>query len=122
MCGLTQRTLTGNVSDNYSKRTKKHARLLYNTYINDMVDDGSINSRTLYSFIISNTCDSYGVSPLRNDGFLHSSPKAEILNNQFPSVFNQKDYMRIILRACIKHKCHHPTIDQSPLHRFVESS
>ena len=58
-----------------------------------MVDEDSGNCTRLYSFIKSKKCDGSGVSPLRSEAVLHSSPKdkAEILNTQFSSVFNSDD-------------------------------
>ncbi len=43
------------------------------------------------SLIKSKRCDNSGVSPLKDKGFLHSDPKAKanILNNQFTSVFSK---------------------------------
>ena len=55
--------------------------------------EDSGNCKRFYSFIKSKKCDGSGVSPLRCEGVLHSSPKdkAEILNTQFRSVFNSDD-------------------------------
>ena len=61
---------------------QKACKNAYNTYVNSMVDEDSGNCKRLYSFIKSKTCDGSGVSPIRCEGVLHSSPKdkAEILN------------------------------------------
>ena len=68
---------------------QKACKNAYNTYVNNMIDEDSGNCKRLYSFIKSKKCDGSGVSPLRSEGVLHSSPKdkAEILNSQFSSVF-----------------------------------
>ena len=63
-----------------------------------MVDEDSGNCKRLYSFIKSKKCDGSGVSPLRSEGVLHSSPKdkAEILNSQFSSVFTSDNQAAVL--------------------------
>ena len=55
------------------------------------------NSKPLWRYIKSKRMDGNGVSPLRENGQLHSDSrrKAEILNNQFCSVFTSEDAMNI---------------------------
>ena len=51
------------------------------------------NSKPLWRYIKSKRQDGNGVSPLKENGQLHSDSrrKAEILNNQFCSVFTSED-------------------------------
>lgn len=69
---------------------RKECRKSFLKYINNMLGEEGHSNKKLYSYIKSKRCDSSGVSPLRNEGLLHSSPKekAEILNQQFSSVFH----------------------------------
>ena len=55
-------------------------------------DDHATEQKRSWSFIRSLWKDSSGVSPLRSEGEIHSSAekKAEILNQQFTSVFTQE--------------------------------
>ncbi|XP_072039397.1 uncharacterized protein [Amphiura filiformis] len=56
-------------------------------------DDSSGNSKKLWSFIKSNRCENSGVAPLMKDGLLQSDSvvKANMLNDQFVSVFTDED-------------------------------
>ena len=51
----------------------------------------------MYSFIKSKKCDASGVAPLSSNGVNHSNSvkKANILNNQFTSVFTKEDLSSI---------------------------
>ena len=55
------------------------------------------NSKPLWRYIKSKRQDGNGVSPLKENGQLHSDStcKAEILNNQFFSVFTSEDTKNI---------------------------
>ena len=55
------------------------------------------NSKPLWRYIKSKRQDGNGVSPLKENGHLHSDSrrKAEILNNQFCSVFTSEDTTNI---------------------------
>ena len=55
------------------------------------------NSKPLWRYIKSKRQDGNGVTPLKEDGQLHSDSrrKAEILNNQFCSVFTSEDTTNI---------------------------
>mgnify|MGYP003691806297 CR=1 FL=1 len=57
-----------------------------------MVSDDKTNKK-LYTFIKNKKSDGSGVSPLRSDETLHSTPseKADILNKQFSLVFTTED-------------------------------
>lgn len=84
---------TGNLEDKQrykqlQKESQHECRRTYNTYVRNTVSDGR-DAKKLYSFIKSKRCDSSGVSPLKNEGFLCNDPstKAKLLNQQFTSVF-----------------------------------
>ena len=51
------------------------------------------NLKRFWSFIKSKKCDNSGVAPLKRDGVAHSDSqvKANILNDQFSSVFTEED-------------------------------
>ena len=74
------------------EETRKACKSAYNGYINNMISDDKTNKK-LYTFVKSQKSDGSGVSPLRADGTLHSTPseKADILNTQFSSVFTTED-------------------------------
>ncbi|XP_078328770.1 uncharacterized protein LOC144623813 [Crassostrea virginica] len=57
-----------------------------------MVSDDKTNKK-LYTFLKNKKSDGSGVSPLRSDETLHSTPseKADILNKQFSLVFTTED-------------------------------
>ena len=78
------------------QENRKTCKTSYNKYINNMISEDS-NNKKLYSYIKSKKSDGTGISPLRDGGTLHSSPKekAEILNNQFSSVFTNEDSSNI---------------------------
>ena len=75
---------------------RKACKDSYNKYISNMISEDGTNKK-LYSFVKSKKSDGTGISPLRDGGTLHSSPKekAEILNNQFSSVFTTEDSNKI---------------------------
>ena len=58
-----------------------------------MSDDQTGNMKKLYSFIKSKKCDISGVAPLTLNGVSYSDSvkKANILNDQFTSVFKKED-------------------------------
>ena len=57
-------------------------------------DDRATKQKRFWSFIRSLREDSSGISPLRSEGEIHSSAekKAEILNQQFTSVFTEEPH------------------------------
>ena len=72
------------------KQMQKDSRNTYHTYISNLIADGTdTNSKKFWSFVKSRRCDNSGVAPLFKDGVLHSGSlaKANILNDQFTSVF-----------------------------------
>ena len=70
-------------------------RRAHQVYFQDTVNqDLTSNSKGFYSYIKSKRQETTGISPLLNqDGFLHSrsTSKAEILNQQFQSVYNKEN-------------------------------
>ena len=77
------------------KETQKTCRKAYNKFTYDIIhsDPGSKRHKRLGALIKSKRCDNIGVAPLKDQGFLHSDPKAKanILNEQFISVFPLDD-------------------------------
>ena len=70
---------------------KKACRTAHDEYVHDLVTED--HAKKLYTFIKSKKCDSSGVAPLKKDGITHveAQAKAEILNEQFSSVFTQEN-------------------------------
>jgi hypothetical protein len=69
-------------------------RKRYHSFINNMVcDDFSLNPKKFWNYIKGKKCDNSGVAPLKRDGvaYSNSKTKAQILNQQFTSVFTSKD-------------------------------
>lgn len=58
-----------------------------------MLSGKNSNPKNFWSYIKSRRCDNVGTAPLMKDGILRSEskPKAEILNDQFASVFVEED-------------------------------
>ena len=71
---------------------KKQCKQTHDKYVHDLVTEE--NSKKLYTFVKSKKCDSSGVAPLKRDGISHvdAQTKAEILNDQFSSVFTREDH------------------------------
>ena len=76
------------------KLQRVECRNSFNSYIRDIISpDLHQRPKRFWSYINSRKCDNNGVAPLRdNDGLIYSDPKkkADILNNQFSSVFTQE--------------------------------
>ncbi len=74
------------------RASQKACKQAYSSYVHDIISpDLKGNPKKFYSYIKSKKCDNIGVSPLKNtDGLTYSDnkTKANILNNQFSSVFN----------------------------------
>jgi len=69
--------------------------------------------KQFWSYIKSRKQESFAIAPLKKkDGLIHSSVKAEILNNQFQSVFTEKDPTTIP----DKRPSPHPTMDSITVH------
>ena len=80
------------------RRLKKDAqatcRQAYNKYLSDIIcSEPGAGSRRLGAIIKAKRCDQTGVSPLKEGNLLYSDPtsQADILNNQFASVFTIDD-------------------------------
>jgi hypothetical protein len=56
-------------------------------------DEATPNYKTFFNFIKSTKCEKTNVAPLKREGFLHhdTTTKANILNQQFASVFTEED-------------------------------
>ncbi len=85
---------------NLKKIMQRDCKSAYHTYISDMLcegEDGLKNPKRFWSYIKSKRCENSGVAPLMKDGTLQSdsSTKANMLNNQFVSVFTNAQ------RGCI---------------------
>ena len=94
----SRRTGTKKDKDRYKKlqaEVQFEVRSAHKHYMQDVVSDSyKGNSKKFWSYIKSTGQESAGVSPLKNeDGFLKSDnqSKANILNNQFESVFTKED-------------------------------
>jgi hypothetical protein len=77
------------------KETRKACREAYSNYMKNIVSEDQIsNPKKFWGFIKGKRCDNMGVAPLRNsDGITYSDKdmRANILNSQFSSVFNQNE-------------------------------
>ena len=90
---------TSNSTRDYEKyhklKAKSHVlcKERYNEYVNTIVMDENQKPKRFWSFIKSKRTDACGVSPLKKDGLTHSDSKmkAEILNQQFTSVFTAEN-------------------------------
>ncbi|VDI01139.1 Hypothetical predicted protein [Mytilus galloprovincialis] len=75
--------------------SQKECKKAYSTYIHDIISPKQkSNPRKFWSFTKNKRYENGGVVPLRNtDGLTYSDNKmkANILNNQFSSVFNNKE-------------------------------
>ena len=76
------------------KTCKKAYASAYNQYIRECISPNIKNNpKKFFTFIKSKRCDNMGISPLKDKGILYTDDKdkANILNEQFSSVFSQKD-------------------------------
>ena len=73
------------------QEVRKQWKAARDTYVKDIVTVDQ--SKKLFTFVKSRKCDGSGVAPLKRDEVNHVKPatKAEILNDQFSSVFTKKD-------------------------------
>ena len=79
------------------KDAQNTCRDAHNNYIRNMVSEPGSKNKKLYSYIKGMKCDSSGVATLKKDGtnYSEASDKAEILNDQFASVFTREDCSNI---------------------------
>ena len=78
------------------KIMQKECRNAYHNFINNMFCDGQDtlkHPKKFWSYIKSRRCENTGVAPLLSNGILQSdsSTKANLLNDQFVSVFTNED-------------------------------
>ena len=75
------------------KDAQNTCRNAHNDYIRNMVSEPGSKNKKLYSYVKGMKCDSSGVATLKKDGTNYSEAcdKAEILNDQFASVFTRED-------------------------------
>ena len=76
------------------KENQRQCRNARDEYVSGMVSEPGTHNKKLYSYVKSQKSDSSGVSPLKREGVTYSdtSAKAEILNDQFSSVFTKEDF------------------------------
>lgn len=92
--------------------SQRRIRQSHRQYMTDIVSNSYKDSpKQFWSYIKSKKQESFGVAPLKNkDGFIHSDSKskAEILNDQFCSVFTEENM------SCMPDKgpSPHPTMDR----------
>ena len=77
------------------RATQTACKKAYDCYISNIISpESQSNPKKFWSFITSKRTESTGVAPLKaNDGLTYSDPttKANILNDQFSSVFNSSE-------------------------------
>ena len=69
---------------------QRSCRQAHDEYVNNLITDaGSSAKKTLWTYVKSKRNDKVGVYPLKKDGqtYSDSKPQADILNDQFSSVF-----------------------------------
>lgn len=73
------------------KETRRQNRQAYQQYVNSFIQEDS--AKNLWRYVKSRKCDHAGVAPLTKDGLTYSdsSIKADILNDQFCSVFTDEN-------------------------------
>ncbi len=95
------------------RESQKTCRQAYNKYVYDIVhtDPASRRNKKLGALVKSKRCDQMGVAPLKVGSFVHSDPKrkANILNNQFTSVFSADDGSPV---PDLNDSDAHPTMDE----------
>ena len=71
---------------NLKKLCQANCRKTYNEFVNDMIAN---KSKKFWTFVKSKRNDNTGVAPLKKNGIIYSDSKtkAEVLNQQFASVF-----------------------------------
>ena len=96
------------------KATRTVCKHAYSKYINNIISpEWTTNPKKFWGFIHSNKSDNCGVSPLKaNNGVVYSDSvnKANILNEQFLSVFNKNEET-----ATIKDKGPSPFTSMEPI-------
>jgi len=99
-CAYKRARKTNNPSDwnRYNRlctQTQREIRQSHRKYMTEVISDSYKDQpKKFWSYIKTRKQESFGIAPLKNkDGFIHSDAKtkAEILNDQFQSVFTQED-------------------------------
>ena len=80
------------------KNIQAKIRKSYWEYLEDIIftnDQDNYKNKKFYTFVKHKKTDNSGISPLKSDGITYSDPvqKANILNNQFKSVFSKPKTM-----------------------------
>ena len=75
------------------RRAQLTCRKAHDNHVSSMLSEDHDNPKVFWQFIKSRKKDNFGVSPLRKDGLTYNSSKqkADILNDQFTSVFTKED-------------------------------
>ena len=77
------------------KTIQRKCRQAYDNHINSMFgeDEATPNYKKFFNFVKSTKCERTNFAPLKREGFLHhdTTTKANILNQQFASVFTEED-------------------------------
>ena len=89
----TDKTADWNRFNTLQKESRRAGRKAYAIYIKGMVSEEDGARKKLWRFMKSKKSDSMGVAPLKKAGLVYSNPseKANILNEQFCSVFTEED-------------------------------
>ena len=75
------------------RRAQLTCRKAHDNHVSSMLSEDHDNPKVFWQYIKSRKKDNFGVSPLRKDGLTYNSSKqkADILNDQFTSVFTKED-------------------------------
>ena len=95
------------------KDNQRECRRAYSSHVSNLVSDEQTGNPTkLYSFIKSKKCYASGVAPLTSNGVNHSDnvKKANILNDQFTSVFTKEDLSTVPELNSTDHPSVHPIV------------
>lgn len=89
----TRKTKDHEAYKNLKNKMHAECKKQYNEYVSGIVMDENSKPKRLWSFIKSKRTDACGVSPLKRSGIAYSDAKtkADILNDQFTSVFTSED-------------------------------
>ena len=95
------------------KDNQRECRRAYSSHGSNLVSDEQTgNPKKLFSFIKSKKCDASGVVSLTSNGVNHSDSvkKANILNDQFTSVFTKEDLSTVPELNSTDHQRVHPIV------------
>ena len=79
------------------KECQKACRESYNSYLSSLLDDSTKCTKKFWAFVKSKKKDQFGVAALEHQGkvYTDSLSKANLLDNQFVSVFTREDLSHI---------------------------